>query len=71
MTPFAACSWIVDTWVDPGCIVVDPFAGLGTIGLAARTLGFDYIGAEVVPEYAAIANEAFTTERLTLDMETA
>lgn len=64
LTPFASATWIVDTWVDPGCIVVDPFAGLGTIGLAARTLGFDYIGAELVPEYAAVANEAFSTERL-------
>lgn len=68
LTPFTAAAWIVDTWVDPGCIVVDPFAGLGTIGLAARTLGFDYIGAELVPEYAAIANEALANERLTLGL---
>lgn len=68
MTPFAAALWITDTWVDPGCLVVDPFAGLGTIGLAARTLGFDYLGAELVPEYAAVANEAFTTERLILGL---
>jgi DNA methylase len=66
LTPFASSTWIVDTWVDPGCVVVDPFAGLGTIGLAARTLGFDYIGAELVPEYAAVANEAFETERISM-----
>jgi hypothetical protein len=68
LTPLASCSWIVDTWVDPGCIVIDPFAGLGTIGLAARAHGFDYLGAELIPEYAAVAREAFETERLTLDM---
>jgi DNA modification methylase len=68
LTPFSSCSWIVDTWVDPGCVVVDPFAGLGTIGLAARAHGFDYIGAEVNPEYAAIANEAFLTEALALGL---
>jgi DNA modification methylase len=61
-----SAAWIIDTWVDPGCLVLDPFAGLGTIGLAARTLGFDYLGAELVPEYATVANEAFATERLTL-----
>lgn len=66
LTPYTSCLWIVDTWADPGMVVVDPFAGLGTIGLAARTLGFDYIGAELVPEYAAVANQAFETERLTL-----
>jgi DNA methylase len=71
LTPFAACSWIVDNWVDPGCLVVDPFAGLGTIGIAARSHGFDYIGAELVPEYAAIANKAFESEALALGLETA
>lgn len=68
LTPFTAATWITDTWADPGCIVIDPFAGLGTIGLAARTLGFDYLGAELVPEYAAVANEAFSTERITLGL---
>lgn len=71
LTPFAAATWIIDTWVDPGCIVIDPFAGLGTIGLAARTLGFDYLGAEIDPTYAAVAQEAFSTERLTLGMDVA
>lgn len=66
ITPFAAAAWIVDTWVDPGCVVIDPFAGLGTIGLAARVHGFDYLGAELVPEYAAVANTAFGTEALRL-----
>lgn len=71
LTPYPSCLWIVDTWVDPGCIVVDPFAGMGTIGQAARHLGFDYVGAEVVPDYAAAANEAFTIERMTLGMDVA
>lgn len=68
LTPFAVCEWIVDTWTDPGCVVIDPFAGLGTIGLAARTHGFEYIGAELDPEFAAVANKAFETEAMTLDM---
>ena len=68
LTPFSSCHWIIDTWADPGCLVLDPFAGLGTIGLASRTLGFDYIGSELDPEYAAVANEAFETERITLGL---
>lgn len=71
LTPFPAAAWIVDTWVDPGCIVIDPFAGLGTIGLAARLHGFDYVGSELVPEYAAVANKAFESEAMTLDWDAA
>jgi hypothetical protein len=66
LTPFLSAMWIIETWVDPGCLVLDPFAGLGTLGLAARAHGFDYIGAELVAEYAAVANKAFETEALTL-----
>jgi hypothetical protein len=68
LTPFAACAWIVDTWGDPGCIVIDPFAGLGTIGLAARAHGFEYVGAELDPEFAAVANKAFETEAMSLGL---
>jgi DNA modification methylase len=68
MTPLQSCLWIIDTWVDPGCVVVDPFAGTGTVGLAARQLGFDYIGAEVDPEFAKVGNEAFLTEAMHLGL---
>lgn len=71
ITPFSSAAWMIDTWVDPGCIVVDPFAGVGTIGLAARNLGFDYIGAECVPDYAAAAQEAFDIERPTFGLDVA
>lgn len=68
LTPFAAASWIVETWVDPGDLVLDPFAGHGTIGRAARLHGFDYVGAEINPEYAAVAAEGFATERLSFGL---
>jgi hypothetical protein len=68
LTPYSSCLWIIDTWADPGMLVIDPYAGLGTIGLAARTLGFDYLGAELDPHYAKVANDAFLNERLTLDL---
>lgn len=68
ITPFASAVWIVETWVDPACLVIDPFAGMGTIGRAARLHGFDYIGAEAVAEYAAAANDSFAVEALTLDL---
>lgn len=71
LTPFGAAAWIVDTWADPGDLILDPFAGIGTIGQAARLYGFDYVGAEAVEEYAVIANRAFETEWLALGLEVA
>lgn len=52
LTPWQAADWAVRTWVEPGRIVVDPFAGLATIGLRATAAGLDYIGAELQPDWA-------------------
>ncbi len=49
-----------DTLVEPmlraGCpiggIVLDPFSGMGTVGLVAARLGMDFIGIELSEEYA-------------------
>ncbi len=39
----------------PGGLVLDPFAGSGSTGKAATIEGFRFIGCELSPEYAAIA----------------
>lgn len=39
----------------PGGTVLDPFNGSGSTGKAAVREGFNYIGIELDPEYAAIA----------------
>jgi DNA modification methylase len=41
----------------PGSIVLDPFAGSGTTGVAARELGHHFLGFELSREMAALANE--------------
>jgi len=38
-----------------GGIVLDPFMGSGSTGIAARLEGFDFIGMEMDPEYFKIA----------------
>jgi len=38
-----------------GDVVLDPFLGSGTTGVAAVELGNDFIGAEIDPEYFKIA----------------
>jgi len=39
------------------CTVLDPFMGAGTVGLVAAKLGRDWIGCELNPEYAALAQD--------------
>ena len=40
-----------------GVVVLDPFAGSGTTGVAARRLGCSFVGFEIDPVQAAAANE--------------
>jgi site-specific DNA-methyltransferase (adenine-specific) len=39
-----------------GDLILDPFCGSGTTCVVAQTLGRDYLGIEINPEYAALAN---------------
>ena len=49
--------WLVNWWSDPGETILDPFAGSGTIGIAAQRLRRDAILIEISPEYAAMAEK--------------
>jgi DNA modification methylase len=42
-------------------IVLDPFAGSGTTGLAARRLGCSFVGFEIDPDQVAAANLRLST----------
>jgi modification methylase len=44
-------------------LVLDPFAGSGTVGLAAYKLGRDFIGIEKEPAYVAIAEKRLAAAR--------
>ena len=41
----------------PGDLVLDPFGGAGTLGVAAAKHGREWLMIESVPEYAAIARK--------------
>lgn len=43
----------------PGGVVLDPFSGTGTTGLAARRLGRLYLGIDRNPAYHQAARHAF------------
>ena len=40
----------------PDAVILDPFAGTGTTGVAARRLGRQFLGIEADPDYAEAAN---------------
>ena len=42
-------------WTNPGDVVLDPFFGSGTTGVACQQLGRNFIGLELSPEYCEIA----------------
>lgn len=48
---------IIKTWTIKGDTVLDPMCGSGTTCISAKTLGRNYIGIEVNPEYCKIAKQ--------------
>jgi DNA modification methylase len=52
---------LVEPMLDAGCpiggAVLDPFSGMGTVGVVAARLGMDFIGIELSEEYAGKAEE--------------
>ena len=50
----------------PGGVIVDPFAGSGSTGKAAALEGFQFIGFELDPQYAAIANARIDAARASM-----
>ena len=50
-------AWLVRLITPPGGIVLDPFAGSGSMCVAARREGFFFIGIEQELEYVEIAKK--------------
>ena len=53
--PPALCERPIKAGCPEGGVVLDPFAGVGTVGLVANRLGRDAILVEISPEYAEMA----------------
>jgi site-specific DNA-methyltransferase (adenine-specific) len=71
--PVALMRWLCRLVTPPGGIVLDPFMGSGSTGIAALQEGFRFLGIEKDPEYVRLARERiravdpmFWTERETL-----
>lgn len=50
-------SYLIRLVTPPGGKVLDPFAGSGSTGVAAKEEGMEFVGIEQDAEYAAIARE--------------
>lgn len=55
--PVAVMAWLIEAMTNPGDLVVDPFCGSGTTGVAALRLGRRFLGIEIDPAFAATASE--------------
>src|SRR5262249_47594743 len=61
--PVMALLPLIMAYSDVGDIVLDPFIGSGTTAVAAAALGRQYIGIELEPTYARIAEERVAREQ--------
>jgi DNA modification methylase len=52
--PVALMRWLVRLVTPPGGVVLDPFTGSGTTGVAATLEGFDFVGCEMTDDYLPI-----------------
>lgn len=53
---------LIEDFTDPGEVVLDPFCGSGTTGVACLRLGRRFIGIEKDAKYAAVATERLQAE---------
>lgn len=69
--PIALMLELVELFTDPGDIVLDPFCGSGTTGVACIRLGRRFIGIEKDAKYAAVAQERLLAESQGLNLRDA
>ena len=53
---------IIEASTNPGDLVLDPFCGSSTTGIAARRLGRRYIGIDTAEEYIELSIRRFQQE---------
>lgn len=62
---------LVELFTDPDEIILDPFCGSGTTGVACIRLGRRFIGIEKKPEYAELSRERLEAESKGLTLRAA
>ena len=62
--PIALMRYLCKLVTPPGGVILDPFMGSGSTGLAAIREGFEFIGIELNPDYIKMANNRLLAEIL-------
>ena len=60
--------WLVHWWSLPGEVVLDPFMGSGTTGIACLKLQRNFIGIEIDPSYFEIAKKRIEEAQLQMPL---
>lgn len=55
--PVALMKWIIDKYTSQDAIILDPFSGSGTTGVAAIQTGRRFLGFEIDPRWCDLANK--------------
>lgn len=58
--------WLVDIWSNENNIICDPFLGSGSMAIAAKQLGRQFIGIEIEEKYCKIAVQRLAQEVLSV-----
>ena len=66
--PLGLMQALVRDFSDPGELILDPFAGSGTTGVAAITLGRNFLGWERDPRWQALATRRLRRTREQLEL---
>lgn len=66
--PLALMEILVRLFSNPGELILDPFAGSGTTGVAAIRLGRRFLGWELSPQYLVIARKRLAAAREQLQL---
>tara|TARA_B110000858_G_scaffold193349_1_gene245670 strand:- start:1325 stop:2071 length:747 start_codon:yes stop_codon:yes gene_type:complete len=61
--PDALMEWLIQLYTKPSQVVLDPFMGSGSTGVACKKLGRDFIGVELYPDYYQIAGDRLDIQR--------
>lgn len=64
--PRALPEWFIKLFTDEGDLVLDPFAGSGTVMEVAKELHRNSVGIEILPEYCGMAREKMNEPQMAL-----
>ena len=66
--PIQLLRMIVEKYTNSGDLILDPFMGSGTTGVACMQTGRNFIGIEIDPKYYAIAEKRIAEAQLQIRM---